>query len=90
MDTTTDSSLKRAIEAAGGVTALANALGIKPPSVSDWKRVPANRVLEVERLTGVSRHSLRPDVFGSGHQADRSLRPDIFDPAPAPSGQEAA
>ncbi|PZP64983.1 MAG: hypothetical protein DI604_25710, partial [Delftia acidovorans] len=32
--------------------------------VSQWKKVPAERVLEVERVTGISRHELRPDVFG--------------------------
>lgn len=26
--------------------------------------VPAQRVIEVETLTGISRHDLRPDVFG--------------------------
>jgi hypothetical protein len=31
-----------------------------------WERtgIPAERVLEVERITGVSRHQLRPDLFG--------------------------
>lgn len=26
--------------------------------------IPAERVLEIERLTGISRYDLRPDVFG--------------------------
>jgi DNA-binding transcriptional regulator YdaS (Cro superfamily) len=29
-----------------------------------WKIVPSERVLAVEGITGVSRHHLRPDVFG--------------------------
>jgi DNA-binding transcriptional regulator YdaS (Cro superfamily) len=33
-----------------------------------WTAVPAERVLEIERLTGVSRHELRPDVFGPAPQ----------------------
>jgi len=68
--------LDRACKAAGGVVELARKLGIKPPSISEWKarkRVPAERVLDVERLTGVSRHDLRPDIFG-----------------PAPTDREAA
>jgi DNA-binding transcriptional regulator YdaS (Cro superfamily) len=28
------------------------------------RQVPAARVLDVERITGISRHELRPDVFG--------------------------
>ncbi|HWV19502.1 MAG TPA: Cro/CI family transcriptional regulator [Devosia sp.] len=53
-----------AAEKAGGPIALAAALGIKHPALYSWKRVPAERVLQIEKLTGVSRHDLRPDVFG--------------------------
>lgn len=28
------------------------------------RALPAARVLDVERITGISRHDLRPDVFG--------------------------
>lgn len=53
-----------AAEKAGGPIALAASLGIKHPALYSWKRVPAERVLQIEKLTGVSRHELRPDVFG--------------------------
>tara|TARA_Y100000310_G_scaffold334257_1_gene413677 strand:+ start:1447 stop:1662 length:216 start_codon:yes stop_codon:yes gene_type:complete len=45
--------------------ALAEGLGILPPALSKWEngRVPAERVLEVEQFTGVSRHELRPDIY---------------------------
>lgn len=46
---------------------MAKALGVKPQSVSKWKKqIPADRVLELEKLTGgaVTRHDMRPDVFG--------------------------
>lgn len=33
-------------------------------AISQWKKVPAGRVLQVEALTGLSRHEMRPDVFG--------------------------
>jgi DNA-binding transcriptional regulator YdaS (Cro superfamily) len=49
----------------GRVTALAASLDISQPAVSQWERVPAERVLEVERITGISRYELRPDVFGT-------------------------
>ncbi|HXF55271.1 MAG TPA: molecular chaperone TorD family protein [Hyphomicrobiaceae bacterium] len=61
-----EDGLRLAIEAAGGVGALARGLGIKQPSVSTWQRVPAERVLAVEALTGVRRERLRPDLYGEG------------------------
>ncbi|MDK4703873.1 Cro/CI family transcriptional regulator [Rhizobium sp. CNPSo 4062] len=55
---------------AGGPAALAKALGgVTSQAVSQWKKVPAERVLDVERITGISRHELRPDVFGSAETA---------------------
>ena len=59
-------ALKRAIELCGGVTALANKIGVKQPVVSMWLQrgqVPAERVLAIETATGVSRHDLRPDIY---------------------------
>jgi TorA maturation chaperone TorD len=56
--------LEEAIRAAGGVGALARKIGIAQPSVSNWARVPAERVLLVEALTGVRRAVLRPDLYG--------------------------
>lgn len=57
-----------AIETLGGPSKASAALGISNPSVvMNWKargKVPANKVLDVEALTGISRHDLRPDIFG--------------------------
>lgn len=47
----------------GGVVKLSLALGLSRAAVSNWKRIPAERVLEVERLTGVPRGMLRPDLY---------------------------
>lgn len=46
-------------------TDLAKALGVTPGAVWQWsqKRVPAERVLEVERITGIPRHEMRPDLY---------------------------
>lgn len=55
----------KAASRAGGVTALARALGIKHTALYSWTRVPAERVLDIERITGISRHELRPDIFGA-------------------------
>ncbi len=70
-----EDGLQRAIEAVGGVGALARGLGIRQPSVSTWTKVPADRVLAVEALTGVTRTTLRPDLYrGEGESQ----------PAPSP------
>ena len=58
-------ALENAKQAVGGASALARALGdISSQAISQWKRVPAERVLDVERATGISRHDLRPDIYG--------------------------
>jgi TorA maturation chaperone TorD len=58
-----DQGLQHAIDAAGGVSELARRLGISQPSVSNWQRIPAERVLSVEAATGIARALLRPDLF---------------------------
>lgn len=58
-------ALDRAITAAGSGAELARHLGVSRAAISYWRRkqVPSLRVLEVERLTGVSRQELRPDLY---------------------------
>jgi TorA maturation chaperone TorD len=58
-----DHGLQEAIRAAGGIGELARRLGISQPSVSNWERIPAERVLSVEHATGVARALLRPDLY---------------------------
>jgi TorA maturation chaperone TorD len=58
-----DASLDRAIDVAGGVAQLARKIGIAQPSVSNWNRVPAARMIAVEAATGISRQELRPDLY---------------------------
>ncbi len=60
---TTD-PLKTAIMRIGGAKALADQLGISRQAIEQWRRVPPERVLDVERITGVSRYALRPDIYG--------------------------
>jgi TorA maturation chaperone TorD len=62
-----DPGLDEAIRAAGGVGALARKIGISQPSISNWGRVPAERVLAVEAATGIDRSVLRPDLYSERH-----------------------
>src|SRR5262245_15537562 len=59
-----DPGLDEAIRAAGGVGALARKIGISQPSVSNWSRIPAERVVAIEAATGIDRSVLRPDLYG--------------------------
>ncbi len=59
-----DVGLDEAIKAAGGITELARRIGISQPSVSNWDRIPAERVVAVEAATNVGREILRPDLYG--------------------------
>jgi TorA maturation chaperone TorD len=65
-----DEGLDRAINAAGGVAELARKIGISQPSVSNWSKVPVQRVVAVEAVTGVTRAALRPDIYGEGIASD--------------------
>ena len=44
---------------------LAGPLGVNKSTLSRWERgrVPSERVVEVETLTGIPRQELRPDIF---------------------------
>jgi len=55
--------LNRAIKEAGGVTALAQALRVNRQAIYQWRAIPANRVIEIEGVTGVPREELRPDLY---------------------------
>src|SRR4051812_2287198 len=58
-----DSRLSGAIQAAGGGSGLSRRVGISPPSILNWGKVPAERVLGVGAATGVDRKVLRPDLY---------------------------
>jgi hypothetical protein len=57
------SPITAALQAAGGVMALARALDIKHPSIYRWTRIPAEHVLKVEEVTGIPCYELRPDIY---------------------------
>ena len=61
--------MSEAIRAAGSVSELARQIGISQPSVSNWIRVPAERVVSVEAATGVDRAVLRSDLYSGNKMA---------------------
>ena len=62
-------ALHEAIKVVGSRVGLAAELGVTHQAITNWFAIgkipvrPVNRVLEIERLTGVSRHELAPDVY---------------------------
>lgn len=59
------SGIREAIDKAGGIQQLADLLGIRYQAVHKWTKgsVPAERVLQIEKVTGISRHQLRSDLY---------------------------
>jgi DNA-binding transcriptional regulator YdaS (Cro superfamily) len=55
--------LKAAIETVGGIRELARLLGITHQAITQWDKVPAERMLEIEQVTGVARERLRPNLY---------------------------
>lgn len=57
--------------------AMADAFGVSQPTIWRWlnqsKQLPHNHVLQAERLTGVSRHDLRPDIYPREVMTDRHV-----------------
>lgn len=53
--------IERAIEAAGGVAALARSIGVTHQAVSQWRArgwAPPSRAMQMEECTGVPRRDL--------------------------------
>lgn len=63
--------ITKAVDVAGGQSALAKAINVAPPVVWQWLKglrpVPAHHCIPIEDATGgkVTRYDLRPDVFGA-------------------------
>ena len=59
-------AIEKAVEIAGGQSSLALALGVSQPRVWNWlhkSQISPEFVIPVEKVTGVSRHELRPDIY---------------------------
>ena len=67
--------IERAIEVHGSQVKLANAIGCSQQYISwllsEAKQISVEKALQVEKATGgeITRHDLRPDVFGKSETA---------------------
>ncbi|EMD2746394.1 MULTISPECIES: YdaS family helix-turn-helix protein [Enterobacterales] len=57
--------IENAINRSGSASALGALIGVSKMAVSQWRRkgVPADRVLQIYGVTGVTPHELRPDLY---------------------------
>lgn len=58
-----DNVLAQIVEKAGSVKALAQAVGVKPQAVSQWRQIPIDRAKKIADIFNVPLHVLRPDVW---------------------------
>jgi DNA-binding transcriptional regulator YdaS (Cro superfamily) len=65
------SAIKRAAD--GNMSELARKVCVSPQAVQKWcarGKPPAERVLDIERVTGVPRYELRPDIYPLPGESD--------------------
>ena len=71
-----ESACKRAIHLIGGPLKVSLISPLMPTrqAISQWRIVPPDRVLTIEAATGgeVTRHDMRPDIFGQAFTAERA------------------
>jgi DNA-binding transcriptional regulator YdaS (Cro superfamily) len=78
-----DSALAEAVRKVGSQSAFGRLIKKRQSTVREWlmaDRLPGEYVLAIEAATGVSKHRLRPDVYGA--------EPDVVDAA-APGSPQA-
>lgn len=83
-------ALAKAIEFAGSQSSLARICGVTQAAVWKWlrdeKALPPQHVLSVECATGISRHTLRPDIYPSASAPTSPVLPgpevEVADGAP--------
>ena len=67
--------LRRALEASGGHTQLAAALGISRQSVHKWDAVPDRFAVRLEELYGIPRALTAPHLYAGMESVDRAPQP---------------
>ncbi|WP_313539719.1 YdaS family helix-turn-helix protein [Sphingomonas sp.] len=87
LETNQDTPLAKAVRTAGSQSAFGRWINRRQSTVYGWlkenKPLPAEHVLEVERLSGVSRHELRPDIYPQDNPSAANGTP-VASVAPTP------
>lgn len=62
-------AVQDASDVVGGLSVLAERLGITRQAIHQWEEVPRQRVLDIEMATDgkISRSKLRPDIYPPEH-----------------------
>ncbi|WP_277600093.1 MULTISPECIES: YdaS family helix-turn-helix protein [Sphingomonas] len=85
MELSLDTPLARAVRVAGSQSSFGRMIGRRQSTVNHWLKynrpLPAEHVLRVEELTGVSRTLLRPDIYPEGLDVPRPLLRVACDPS---------
>lgn len=66
MNTEPQSVIEQVFFLRGRAAEIARRLQISAQAVGKWRRsgrIPIERVIDVEQITGISRHDLRPDIY---------------------------
>jgi hypothetical protein len=63
------------LRAQGLLGKIATALGVNRQATYKWLRVPAERVLDVARITGIKPSKLRPDIYPAGTEIKQPTNP---------------
>jgi DNA-binding transcriptional regulator YdaS (Cro superfamily) len=58
-----------AVKAVMSLAELARQIGVTRGAVSQWDRVPAERIGDVSKVTNIPGHVLRPDLFPVSERA---------------------
>jgi DNA-binding transcriptional regulator YdaS (Cro superfamily) len=59
---TPEEACKALFSRRGMTTTVARALGLTPGAVSQWDKIPAERVIAISAATGIPAAELRPDL----------------------------
>ena len=55
--------INKAASKLGGIVAMSQALGLSRGAAANWSEIPVDHVAKLEKLTGIPREVLRPDIF---------------------------
>jgi DNA-binding transcriptional regulator YdaS (Cro superfamily) len=76
MDMKKDPALIDLIVRAGSMSDLGRSLGVSRSAVHYWRQVPIRHILAIEKIYGIPRQALRPDLYGDDQGKEKDLAGD--------------